>query len=131
MHNTGWLVSHSISQPGHALVITQWKPELALSTDPTLINLTVPDAIPTVKAIWSGIVRSSPNLLLLIVIVCRRVLTYPAYKSVLGTPCSYAILILNELSPAEEVSIGADEYDADLADDYITFVNDMVSQNCP
>ena len=42
-------------QPGHALVITQWKPELALSTDPTLINLTVPDAIPTIKAIWKGV----------------------------------------------------------------------------
>lgn len=41
-------------QPGHALVITQWKPELALSTDMTLINLTVPDAIPTIKSIWTG-----------------------------------------------------------------------------
>ena len=27
----------------------------------------------------------------------------------------------------EQVSIGADEYDADLANDYINFVNDMVS----
>ena len=36
------------------MVITQWKPELALSSDPTLINLTVPDAIPTIKAIWQG-----------------------------------------------------------------------------
>ena len=43
-----------IYQPGHALVITQWKPELALSSDPTLINLTVPDAIPTIKLIWKG-----------------------------------------------------------------------------
>lgn len=43
-----------LCQPGHALVITQWKPELALSTDPTLINLTVPDAIPTIKSIWKG-----------------------------------------------------------------------------
>ena len=42
-------------QPGHALVITQWKPELALSGDPTLLNLTIPETIPTVKSIWKGV----------------------------------------------------------------------------
>lgn len=41
-------------QPGHALVITQWKPELALSSDPTLLNLTVPETTPTVEDIWQG-----------------------------------------------------------------------------
>lgn len=46
--------SMECEQPGHALVITQWKPELALSTDPTLLNLTVPETIPTVKSIWQG-----------------------------------------------------------------------------
>lgn len=54
-----WFISvrrcSRFSQPGHALVITQWKPELALSTDPTLLNLSVPDAIPTVKSIWKGV----------------------------------------------------------------------------
>ncbi|KZV69808.1 glycoside hydrolase family 20 protein [Peniophora sp. CONT] len=84
----GVTVIPEIESPGHALVITQWKPELALSTDPTLINLTMPDAIPTVKDIWSEFL--------------------PALHS-------------------KQVSIGADEYDADLADDYITFVNDMAS----
>lgn len=51
---THGLTALPLCQPGHALVITQWKPELALSTDPTLINLTVPDAIPTIKSIWKG-----------------------------------------------------------------------------
>ncbi|VDB91480.1 unnamed protein product [Peniophora sp. CBMAI 1063] len=82
----GVTVIPEIESPGHALVITQWKPELALSSDPTLINLTVPDAIPTVKSIWSEFL--------------------PILHS-------------------KQVSIGADEYDADLADDYINFVNDM------
>ncbi|THH14356.1 hypothetical protein EW146_g5966 [Bondarzewia mesenterica] len=48
----GVTVIPEIESPGHALVITQWKPELALLGDPTLINLTVPDAIPTIKSIW-------------------------------------------------------------------------------
>ncbi|KAF7799327.1 hypothetical protein EIP86_010559 [Pleurotus ostreatoroseus] len=72
--------------PGHALVITQWKPELALSGNPTLINLTVPDAIPTIKSIW------------------KEYLPWIHSK---------------------QVSIGADEYDEDLADDYNNFVNTM------
>ena len=41
-----------IESPGHALVITQWKPELALSTDYTLLNISVPQTIPTVQSIW-------------------------------------------------------------------------------
>ncbi|KAI0361388.1 glycoside hydrolase [Trametes cingulata] len=82
----GVTVVPELESPGHALVITQWKPELALSTDPTLINLTVPDAIPTIKSIWKEFL--------------------PWFH-------------------AKQVSIGADEYNASLADDYNNFVNEM------
>ncbi|KAH9857963.1 glycoside hydrolase [Lenzites betulinus] len=82
----GVTVVPELESPGHALVITQWKPELALSTDPTLINLTVPDAIPTIKLIWKEFL--------------------PWFHT-------------------KQVSIGADEYNSSLADDYINFVNEM------
>ncbi|KAG9204334.1 hypothetical protein G6514_001408 [Epicoccum nigrum] len=48
----GVTVIPEIEAPGHALAITKWKPELALAKK-DLLNLTHPDAIPTVKAIWS------------------------------------------------------------------------------
>ncbi|MCJ1328569.1 hypothetical protein MMC10_005246 [Thelotrema lepadinum] len=41
-----------IEAPGHALVITQWKPELALDSDASLLNITVPETIPTMESIW-------------------------------------------------------------------------------
>ncbi|EUC30434.1 glycoside hydrolase family 20 protein [Bipolaris zeicola 26-R-13] len=81
----GVTVIPEIEAPGHALAITKWKPELALSKK-DLLNLSHPDAIPTVKAIWSEFL--------------------PWFQT-------------------KEVHIGADEYDADLADDYINFVNEM------
>ena len=37
---------------GHALVIMQWKPELALNTDSSLLNITVPQTIPTMQDVW-------------------------------------------------------------------------------
>lgn len=81
----GVTVIPEIEAPGHALAITKWKPELALAKK-DLLNLTHPDAIPTVKAIWSEFL--------------------PWFQT-------------------KEVHIGADEYDPELADDYITFVNEM------
>ncbi|CAE7033120.1 hypothetical protein HRS9139_05521 [Pyrenophora teres f. teres] len=48
----GVTVIPEIETPGHALAITKWKPELALAKK-DLLNLSHPDAIPTVKAIWS------------------------------------------------------------------------------
>lgn len=84
----GVTITPEIESPGHALVITQWKPQLALSNDPTLLNLSVPDAIPTVKSIWKEFL--------------------PWFHT-------------------EQVSIGADEYNADLADDYNNFVNTMAA----
>ncbi|KAF2122895.1 glycoside hydrolase superfamily [Lophiotrema nucula] len=81
----GITVIPEIEAPGHCLAITKWKPELALAKK-DLLNLTHPDSIPTVKAIWAEFL--------------------PWFQT-------------------KEVHIGADEYDATLADDYINFVNEM------
>jgi hexosaminidase len=81
----GVTVIPEIEAPGHCLAITKWKPELALPKK-DLLNLTHPDSIPTVKAIWAEFL--------------------PWFQT-------------------KEVHIGADEYNATLADDYITFVNEM------
>jgi hexosaminidase len=81
----GVTVIPEIEAPGHALAITKWKPELAL-VKRDLLNLTHPDAVPTVKAIWAEFL--------------------PWFQT-------------------KEVHIGADEYDPELADDYINFVNAM------
>lgn len=81
----GVTVIPEIEAPGHCLSITKWKPELALAKK-DLLNLSHPDAIPTVKAIWSEFL--------------------PWFQT-------------------KEVHIGADEYNASLADDYVKFVNEM------
>ena len=81
----GVTVIPEIEAPGHCLAITKWKPELALPKK-DLLNLTHPDSIPTVKAIWAEFL--------------------PWFQT-------------------KEIHIGADEYDATLADDYIKFVNEM------
>lgn len=81
----GVTVIPEIEAPGHCLAITKWKPELALPKK-DLLNLTHPDSIPTVKAIWAEFL--------------------PWFQT-------------------KEVHIGADEYNATLADDYINFVNEM------
>ena len=49
----GVTVIPEIEAPGHALVINQWKPELALNTDFTMLNIPHPETIPTMKTIWS------------------------------------------------------------------------------
>ncbi|EOD44574.1 putative glycoside hydrolase family 20 protein [Neofusicoccum parvum UCRNP2] len=48
----GVTIVPEIEAPGHALVITQWKPELALSSDYSMLNISHPDTIPTMQAIW-------------------------------------------------------------------------------
>lgn len=48
----GVTIIPEIEAPGHALVITQWKPELALSTDYSMLNISHPETMPTMKAIW-------------------------------------------------------------------------------
>ncbi|KAL1965254.1 hypothetical protein VTN77DRAFT_5856 [Rasamsonia byssochlamydoides] len=41
-----------IQQKCHALVITQWKLDLAISSGISLLNISNPDTIPTVESIW-------------------------------------------------------------------------------
>ncbi|XWW96235.1 hypothetical protein V2A60_004208 [Cordyceps javanica] len=48
----GVTVMPEIEAPGHALRIVQWKPELGFHSDPSLLNISHPDTIPTIKAIW-------------------------------------------------------------------------------
>ncbi|KAI0354733.1 glycoside hydrolase [Trametes cingulata] len=83
----GVTVVPEIDTPGHSLVINQWKPELMEKGAPDHLNLSYPETVPTIKAIWDE--------------------------------------FLPWFSASSEVSIGADEYDAALADDYISFVNTM------
>ncbi|KAE8345008.1 hypothetical protein BDV24DRAFT_148451 [Aspergillus arachidicola] len=47
----GVTIIPEIEAPGHALVISQWRPELALD-DLSMLNITHPDTIPTMKSIW-------------------------------------------------------------------------------
>lgn len=50
----GVTIIPEIEAPGHALVITQWKPQLALEPtgDWSLLNISHPETIPTMKTIW-------------------------------------------------------------------------------
>ncbi|OJJ44225.1 hypothetical protein ASPZODRAFT_144799 [Penicilliopsis zonata CBS 506.65] len=47
----GVTILPEIESPGHALVIVQWKPELGLA-DLSMLNISYPETIPTVKTIW-------------------------------------------------------------------------------
>ncbi|KAF7365442.1 Beta-hexosaminidase [Mycena venus] len=47
----GVTIIPELEAPGHALVIAQWKPDLALD-DLSLLNISHPDTIPTMEAIW-------------------------------------------------------------------------------
>lgn len=48
----GVTVIPEIEAPGHALVIAQWKPQLGLKDDLSLLNISHPETIPTMKDIW-------------------------------------------------------------------------------
>ncbi|KAI1362784.1 beta-hexosaminidase [Xylaria arbuscula] len=48
----GVTIIPEIEAPGHALPIVQWKPELGLTTDLSLLNISHPDTIPTMKTVW-------------------------------------------------------------------------------
>ncbi|KAI1158783.1 beta-hexosaminidase [Nemania serpens] len=48
----GVTIIPEIEAPGHALPIVQWRPELGLSPDLSLLNISHPDTIPTMKTIW-------------------------------------------------------------------------------
>ncbi|KAJ5153172.1 uncharacterized protein N7482_009650 [Penicillium canariense] len=47
----GVTIIPEIEAPGHALVIVQWKPQLGLD-DLSMLNISHPETIPTMKAIW-------------------------------------------------------------------------------
>ncbi|KAL4879549.1 beta-hexosaminidase [Aspergillus karnatakaensis] len=49
----GVTIIPEIEAPAHALAITRWKPELALSSDPTMLNVSHPNTLPLLKQIWS------------------------------------------------------------------------------
>ncbi|KAI0527732.1 beta-hexosaminidase [Xylaria bambusicola] len=49
----GVTIIPELEAPGHALPIVQWKPELGLADDLSLLNISHPDTIPTMKTIWS------------------------------------------------------------------------------
>lgn len=51
--NRGVTIIPELEAPGHALVITQWKPELGLSSDLSLLNISYPETVPTMQLIWS------------------------------------------------------------------------------
>jgi hexosaminidase len=48
----GVTIIPEIEAPGHALVISQWKPELGLDSQLDLLNISYPETIPTMKTIW-------------------------------------------------------------------------------
>ena len=48
----GVTIIPEIEAPGHALVITQWKPELGLEDELSLLNITHPETITTMETIW-------------------------------------------------------------------------------
>ncbi|KAK2007314.1 family 20 glycosyl hydrolase [Colletotrichum eremochloae] len=48
----GVTILPEIEAPGHALVISQWRPELGLSSDLSLLNISNPETIPAIKKIW-------------------------------------------------------------------------------
>jgi hexosaminidase len=48
----GVTILPEIEAPGHALPITQWKPEIGMSTDYSLLNISNPETLPTMKTIW-------------------------------------------------------------------------------
>jgi len=48
----GVTVIPEIEAPGHALVISQWKPQLALQGQIDLLNISYPETIPTMETIW-------------------------------------------------------------------------------
>ncbi|PWI74967.1 Glycoside hydrolase, catalytic core [Purpureocillium lilacinum] len=48
----GVAVLPEIEAPGHALPIVQWKPQVGYEGDLSLLNISHPDTIPTMKTIW-------------------------------------------------------------------------------
>ncbi|KAF9880397.1 hypothetical protein CkaCkLH20_02351 [Colletotrichum karsti] len=48
----GVTIIPEIEAPAHALAISKWKPHLALDEDPTLLNISHSETMPTLESIW-------------------------------------------------------------------------------
>ncbi|KAG7113815.1 Beta-hexosaminidase like protein [Verticillium longisporum] len=48
----GVTILPEIEAPGHALVFSQWKPEIGMTSDYSLLNVSHPDTIPVMKEVW-------------------------------------------------------------------------------
>ncbi|KAK7221448.1 hypothetical protein V2G26_009451 [Clonostachys chloroleuca] len=48
----GVTIIPEINSPAHALAITKWKPKIALRGDPSMLNISHPDTLATMKGIW-------------------------------------------------------------------------------
>lgn len=48
----GVTIIPEINSPAHALAITKWKPNIALRGDPSMLNISHPDTLATMKGIW-------------------------------------------------------------------------------
>lgn len=48
----GVTIIPEIESPGHALVFSQWKPELGISDSIDLLNISAPETIPTMQTVW-------------------------------------------------------------------------------
>lgn len=48
----GVTILPEIEAPGHALPFVQWKPQIGYDGDLSLLNITHPDTIPTLKTVW-------------------------------------------------------------------------------
>lgn len=48
----GVTIIPEVEAPGHSLPIVQWRPQIGYSGDLSLLNISHPDTIPTMKTIW-------------------------------------------------------------------------------
>jgi hexosaminidase len=79
----GVTILPELESSGHSVATTDWKPQLALA-DFSMLNLSYPETLPSVKAYWKAVINNFHSNI---------------------------------------VHIGADEYDANLVDEYTAFVN--------
>ncbi|EEU33420.1 uncharacterized protein NECHADRAFT_56740 [Fusarium vanettenii 77-13-4] len=48
----GVTIVPELEAPAHALAISKWKPQTAIKGDPSMLNISHPDTVPALKAIW-------------------------------------------------------------------------------
>ncbi|KAJ7637121.1 glycoside hydrolase [Roridomyces roridus] len=51
----GVTIVPEVDTPGHSLVFSKWKPQLMIANVPDQLNLSYPDTIPTIKAVWDEV----------------------------------------------------------------------------